>query len=71
MSNIKWNNKQNTKLFIHKNVFENVVCQNGGHCGLSRGDDLILPAIVQGSSCISSQNVYIALNISTGHMLAL
>ena len=28
---LRWNSNQNTKLFIHKNVSENIVCDNGGH----------------------------------------
>ena len=33
-----WNSYQNTKLFIHKNVFENIVCEMASV--LSRGDEL-------------------------------
>ena len=36
----KWNSNQNTKIFIHENTFENVVCEMA--VILSRGDELIV-----------------------------
>ena len=36
---LQWNFNQNTKFFIHENLSENVVCQNGGHF-VQGGDEL-------------------------------
>ena len=29
--NFKWNFNQNTKLSLHKNAYENIICKNGGY----------------------------------------